>query len=175
MKARDLLLRMAENNAWANKTLFAACAALSEEDYRATRTSFFPSIRATLEHNYLVDTYYLDALVRGGHGRAMYGAPDPTFAKLADLVVAQGRVDRDLVAFVAALEDDAALDVIVSVERRDADKPERIGDVLAHLFQHQIHHRGQAHAMLAGTNVKPPQLDEFFLAEDQKSRAAETA
>ena len=41
--------------------------------------------------------------------------------------------------------------------------PERLDAVLAHLFQHQIHHRGQAHAMLAGTDVPPPQLDEFFL------------
>ena len=43
---------------------------------------------------------------------------------------------------------------------------ERVDLVLLHLFQHQIHHRGQVHAMLAGTGVKPPQLDEFFLAFD---------
>ena len=45
--------------------------------------------------------------------------------------------------------------------------PERLDAVLAHLFQHQIHHRGQAHAMLAGTDVPPPQLDEFFLDWDR--------
>jgi uncharacterized damage-inducible protein DinB len=42
-----------------------------------------------------------------------------------------------------------------------------------HLFVHQIHHRGQAHAMLAGTSVKPPQLDEFFLAQDLPLRAGD--
>ena len=46
---------------------------------------------------------------------------------------------------------------------------------LAHLFQHQIHHRGQAHAMLAGTCVMPPQLDEFFCANEAHLRAAELA
>jgi uncharacterized damage-inducible protein DinB len=171
MVARQLLLRMAENNAWANDALFAACGELTEEDYRATRVSFFPSIRGTLEHNYLVDVFYLDALRRGGHGRAMYAAPDPTFATCADLLRAQREVDRQLVAFVASLPDDDALDEIVPVERPSGDQPERVGDLLAHLFQHQIHHRGQAHAMLAGTTVKPPQLDEFFLAEDQRARA----
>jgi uncharacterized damage-inducible protein DinB len=35
---------------------------------------------------------------------------------------------------------------------------------------HQIHHRGQAHAMLAGTSVAPPQLDEFFLDYDASRR-----
>ena len=48
---------------------------------------------------------------------------------------------------------------------------ERIQDVLAHLFQHDIHHRGQVHAMLAGTDVAPPQLDEFFLQQDAPLRA----
>ena len=51
--------------------------------------------------------------------------------------------------------------------------PERTRDVLAHLFQHDIHHRGQVHAMLAGTAVAPPQLDEFFLAQDADLRAAD--
>ena len=36
-----------------------------------------------------------------------------------------------------------------------------------------IHHRGQAHAMLAGTAVAPPQLDEFLLLTDAAARAAD--
>ena len=47
--------------------------------------------------------------------------------------------------------------------------------LLAHLFQHQIHHRGQVHAMLAGTTVAPPQLDEFFCANEAHLRAGELA
>jgi uncharacterized damage-inducible protein DinB len=42
-----------------------------------------------------------------------------------------------------------------------------------HLNVHQIHHRGQVHAMLAGTAVKPPQLDEFFMSEELPLREAE--
>ena len=50
---------------------------------------------------------------------------------------------------------------------------ERCDDLLAHVFQHQIHHRGQAHNMLSGTSVSPPQLDEYFLAFDKQARAPE--
>ncbi len=50
---------------------------------------------------------------------------------------------------------------------------ERLDRLLAHLFQHQIHHRGQAHAMLSGTPVEPPQLDEFFAAEEASLRAGD--
>ena len=40
---------------------------------------------------------------------------------------------------------------------------EAIGALLPHLFGHDIHHRGQIHAMMAGAAVKPPQLDDFWL------------
>jgi hypothetical protein len=47
--------------------------------------------------------------------------------------------------------------------------------LLLHLFQHQIHHRGQAHAMLSGTSGPPPQLDEFFAVGEAPLRAFEFA
>jgi uncharacterized damage-inducible protein DinB len=47
--------------------------------------------------------------------------------------------------------------------------------VLLHLFEHDIHHRGQVHAMLAGTRIAPPQLDEFFLGDEKALRSADFA
>lgn len=47
--------------------------------------------------------------------------------------------------------------------------------MLSHLFEHQIHHRGQVHAMLSETRVAPPQLDEFFCAGEAGLRAADFA
>jgi uncharacterized damage-inducible protein DinB len=63
----------------------------------------------------------------------------------------------------------------IAVPRRAGVQAESATRLLAHLFQHQIHHRGQAHAMLAGTPVKPPQLDEFFCANEAHLRATELA
>ncbi len=45
--------------------------------------------------------------------------------------------------------------------------------MIAHLLNHQVHHRGQAHAMLAGTHVKPPQLDEFLMPSEAHLREAD--
>jgi len=70
---------------------------------------------------------------------------------------------------------DAALEAPVPVVRRAGIMSESTTRLLSHLFQHQIHHRGQAHAMLAGTEVKPPQLDEFFCANEAHLRATELA
>ncbi|TIU63851.1 MAG: damage-inducible protein DinB, partial [Mesorhizobium sp.] len=92
---------------------------------------------------------------------------------VADLVVAQITFDRKLIAFCDALSE-ADLDRRVITDRReDGMIPERIGDILAHVFLHDIHHRGQVHAMLSGTSVPPPQLDEFLLDYDIKLRKDE--
>ncbi len=172
MSTTSLLRGMAENNAWSNLRLHAACAELSESDYLATRTSFFPSIHATLVHIMLVDEYYLDALVGGGRGRSIFDQM-ASLTRFEQVRVAQRAVDLRLVDFVASLEGDAALARIAEIPRRDHVARERVDAILQHVFVHQIHHRGQAHAMLAGTPAKPPQLDEFFLDEDAPLRAGE--
>ena len=168
------LRAMARNNAWANHRLQEACAQLGEADYKARRTSFFPSIHLTLNHILLVDWYYLDAL--DNHGRrwreltALGDEPCPTFA---DLRRKQGLADRRLIAYCEALTQDRIDATVILNRPGDLQYPERAQDVLAHLFQHDIHHRGQVHAMLAGTAVAPPQLDEFFLRQDAPLRAAD--
>jgi uncharacterized damage-inducible protein DinB len=167
----DHLRMMARNNAWANHKLLAACVALGPEEFGAPRVGFFPSIRETLTHLYLVDQYYLDALEEGGLGRAVYGRAVP-FDEPGHLREAQKISDRRLIDFCDGLAPDD-LDWCVLTDRGPAGSiPERATNLLAHLFQHQIHHRGQAHAMLAGTLVHPPQLDEFFLDYDRDPAAA---
>jgi uncharacterized damage-inducible protein DinB len=60
---------------------------------------------------------------------------------------------------------------VIGIDRKQGIDRETVADTLAHLFVHQIHHRGQAHAMLSGTPVAPPQLDEYFLVSDAERRA----
>ena len=83
-------------------------------------------------------------------------------------------MDRRLIAVMESV-DAAALERIVDVHRGSRVQHERMDRLLLHLFQHQVHHRGQAHAMLSGTSVPPPQLDEFFSAGEAPLRAEELA
>lgn len=158
---------MARNEAWAGARLLGACAVLPEAEWRARRTGFFPSLAATLAHVHWVGRYYVDALSQGGRGRSVYDdepAPgeEPGAAGLARL---QAALDADLVRFCDGLTE-ADLARTVPTDRGERTVPERVDALLLHLIQHQIHHRGQAHAMLAGSSVPPPQLDEFHLALD---------
>jgi uncharacterized damage-inducible protein DinB len=163
----------AYNNAWANHRLLTACTNLSQEDLEAKRTSFFPSLQLTLNHIYVVDLFYVDALEGGWLGPKAWENEVPC-PSAAELKVAQAAVDERLIAVCNALTPEL-LSGIVRVNRDTRVQTERRDRVLMHLFQHQIHHRGQAHAMLSGTAIEPPQLDEFFSIAEAPLRAAEFA
>ena len=165
------LRAMAYNNAWANHRLHNACAGLSQAEFEALRTGFFPSLQATLNHILVVDRFYVDALEGGTLGPAAWADPVPC-PDVAALRRAQASVDRRLIAWCEAL-DEAGINLVVQVHRGTRIQHERADRLLMHLFQHQIHHRGQAHAMLSGTSVQPPQLDEFFSVAEAPLRATE--
>jgi uncharacterized damage-inducible protein DinB len=171
---------MAYNNAWSNHRLLGAVSGLTQPEFEQQRTSFFPSFKATLNHIVTVDWYYVDALERGLSGQPVnteglrFFDPEEPFAACEPLRAAQREVDRRLVKLCVELTSQA-LDLSIGIQRSAGVHRETTTRLLAHLFQHQIHHRGQAHAMLAGTAVKPPQLDEFFCANDAELRAADFA
>lgn len=171
---------MACNNAWANHRLLGACARLDDAAFAAPRVGFFGSIAATANHLLPVDWFYVDALERALAGRephedpARFFEPEAPFATCAPLREAQRAVDQRLIALTRALAD-ARLDAEVVIRRRRGETRDPARRLLAHLFQHQIHHRGQMHGMLSGTDVAPPQLDDFFCVGDAPLRAAELA
>jgi uncharacterized damage-inducible protein DinB len=175
-----LLHAMACNNAWANHRLLGACALLTDEELAAPRTGFFPSLRATLNHILTVDWFYLDAIERSLAGAPVnaeahrFFEPEEPCADCATLSAEQHAADARLIAVCARLRE-ADFAQLIAVPRADHVQRERLDRLLAHLFQHQIHHRGQAHAMLSGTRIAPPQLDEFFAAEEAPLRARELA
>jgi uncharacterized damage-inducible protein DinB len=174
------LATMAYQNAWANLRLLTACGKLSQADFVAPRVSFFPSIEHTLNHIVTVDWYYVAALERALAGQPVdpdgrrYFDVERPFSTCAELRVAQLAIDRRLVDACVSLSD-AQLELAVSIPRSAGVQVETATRLLAHLFEHQIHHRGQVHAMLAGTSVAPPPLDEFFCANEAGLRAAELA
>jgi uncharacterized damage-inducible protein DinB len=161
----------AYNNAWANRRLLTACASLSQQEFEAERTGFFPSLRLTLNHIYVIDLFYVDALESGWLGPKAWENEVPC-RSLAELGPAQAEVDNRLIAVCDALTP-ALLDSMVRVNRDTRVQTERRDRLLMHLFQHQIHHRGQAHAMLSSTALEPPQLDEFFSIAEAPLRAIE--
>ena len=176
MSGMNIFLIQSRANRLANRRLLAAVAALSDAEFHAPRTSFFPSLALTANHILNVDHYYLAAL-QGDVGMRHIWASYVPARTAAELAARQDESDERLVAFCAGLqpgdeENIVAFDRGAGIEHGPR---EPVGRVLAHLFMHQTHHRGQVHAMLAGTAVKPPQLDDFILLGDKVHREADMA
>jgi uncharacterized damage-inducible protein DinB len=174
MSLRDHWIQMARNNAWSNLRLYGACRRLDQAALTATRTSFFPTILSTLQHIWIVDEFYVDGLEGAGRGGAVW-ADERKHGEIESLWRAQRAVDRRLLDYCERQRTEGALAAEVTLQRASGPLVDLAGDLLAHLFVHQIHHRGQVHAMLAGTPVAPPQLDEWFLALERPIAERELA
>ncbi|MDR9753630.1 DinB family protein [Pseudomonas sp. SZMC_28357] len=173
------LLTQAYQNAWANHRLAKAWGQLSTAELTAPRVSFFPSIRATLNHILTCDWFYLDALERELRDEPpnpdcnVFFTREQPCVRYGELQREQAMVDRRLIAYCEQLQD-GDLNRIVTIARETPQHDTRLR-LLSHLFEHQMHHRGQVHAMLSGTSVEPPQLDEFFCTGEAHLRAADFA
>lgn len=163
--------KLAQNNQLANQRLLRACQNLTQAEFTARRISFFPTLRATLNHILLVDQFYIDALEGGSLGVAIF-ADAPSYTTLDALIPVQTAMDQRLLRLILGLNAET-LTAPAHIHRRDRIQVERLDDVLGHLFQHQTHHRGQVHAMLAGSSVAPPQLDEFIMGDDAQFRTGD--
>ncbi len=164
----------AHANLLMNQRLHVAMAPLAPAELHAPRISFFPSLMATLNHILGVDRYYIAALL---------AEPDPDQVwhrfvpaqTLPELAAAQHTSDLRLVAFATALDATACGREVQMPRGGGRVQLDRVAHVMAHLFMHQTHHRGQVHAMLSGTSVAPPQLDEFMMPSEAHLRMPDMA
>src|SRR5204863_4842197 len=101
--AMTLLLTQARANRLANRRLLGAVARLSDAEFHAPRTSFFPSLALTLNHVLNVDHYYLAALHGDTAMRSIWATYVPA-TTAAELAARQDESDQRLVDFCAGLQ-----------------------------------------------------------------------
>lgn len=152
-------------NAWANKRLYDAAAKLPEAEYLKPRPAFFKSIHGTLNHILVGDRTWLGRLI--GREPGILSLDQILYADLAGLRVARQAEDARLIAYVDRLSE---AELLGSTSYRNmAGRPftTPLAQALAHIFNHQTHHRGQVHDLLSQTGVAPPELDLiYYLRED---------
>jgi uncharacterized damage-inducible protein DinB len=164
----------AHANRLANFRLHQAMAALDPAELQAPRSSFFPTLLATLNHILGVDLYYIGVLHGQTDGDEAWARFQPA-TTLPQLAERQRASDERLITWLEAA-DSAALEASVHMPRGGGRvQRDLAAHMLAHLFSHQTHHRGQVHAMLSGSSVAPPQLDEFLMPSEPHLRTAEMA
>jgi uncharacterized damage-inducible protein DinB len=158
MKARYLMF--AGYNAWCNRRLYDAAAALSDADYRADRGAFFKSVHGTLNHLLVGDRIWMRRFTGKGDVPASLDAI--LYADFAPLRAARQAEDGRIGAYVAGLTEADLTGLLryrTVVRPQDIEQP--LSPALDHFFNHQAHHRGQAHALISTVlgNQRTPSFD----------------
>ena len=157
-------------NAWANTRLFDACARLPEAEYKKIRPAFFKALHGTLNHILVGDRIWL--------WRLLGDEPEPLpldtelYEDLASLRAARIEQDAAIAAFIDGLNEGQFASITVYRNMSGEEHRDRIGEILAHVFNHQTHHRGQAHDQLSQTSVEPPPLDLIYFMRLRESGEA---
>lgn len=164
---RAHLRTMAGYNTWANRRLYAAAEALPDDAYRQPVGVFFGSLHGTLNHLLAADRIWMRRLT--GTGDAPDRLDAILFDRLADLRVARAGEDRRIETYVEGLTEAGLAASMAYRTTSGAAQTQPVWEVLAHLFNHQTHHRGQAHAALTRLGAAAPSLDLVIM---QRERAA---
>ncbi len=144
-------------NRLANERLYDACSFLSDEESKRARGAFFGSIHGTLNHLLLGDRIWM---TRFEGGEAPSTNLDTILHEDFDaLREARAVEDARIESWLSALEAESLNGAITYVNNEGRQFRDPLVILLAHLFNHQTHHRGQVTAMLVETHAPYPVLD----------------
>ena len=164
------LKRMAGYNAWCNRRLYEAVAALSDDEYRADRGAFFKSVHGTLNHLLATDRIWMKRFT--GAGDAPNRLDAILFESFPELRQAREAEDARILAFANGMSEEAMAGRFRYSPISDPTEVEEpLIPALFHLFNHQTHHRGQVHCLLTGFGHTAPSLDLIRFVREQNAAA----
>lgn len=142
-------------NAWANGEIYDAAAQLADEEFSRDTGAFFKSMQGTLNHVLVADRIWMKRFT--GRGEAPASLSTMIHPNLVPLRIAREAEDARIAGWIAGLSDaDLAGRFSYTTVSEMRTVSQRLAPALLHVFNHQTHHRGQAHAIL--TTLGKPSL-----------------
>jgi uncharacterized damage-inducible protein DinB len=160
MMTRGHARLMAAYNTEMNARLCAAADGLTEAERREDRGAFFGSVQGTLSHLLWADTIWMHRF--DGWEAPPCGIPGSAalHQDWAALKAARRAADARIEAWALGLEEAWLAAPFAYRNSAGKEMPARPAWILvAHLFNHQTHHRGQVHALLTGFGRKTGDTD----------------
>jgi uncharacterized damage-inducible protein DinB len=170
---QDHFAAFADYNIWANRRLYDVCGELPESEYKKQRPSFFRSIHGTLNHILLTDRLWLTRL-EGGETPSKPGGialGEELYGELAELRTARLAEDARISRLVEDAADARYAEMLPFRDSAGGTHEHGFAILLANLFNHQTHHRGQVHDQLSQTDLAPPPLDLFLFLRERAPAA----
>lgn len=153
-------MMFAAYNEWANQRVYEAAEDLTADEWQRDTGAFFGSMMGTLNHVLVADRIWMKRFT--GQGEAPAKLDAILHEELASLRAARDREDARISAYIGQLTEAelaANFSYITIVNPKTVTQP--LAPALDHFFNHQTHHRGQAHAILTGLKGRDfaPSLD----------------
>ncbi|QKC97567.1 DinB family protein [Mesorhizobium sp. NZP2298] len=167
---RQHFMMFAAYNQWANGRIYAAAADLDEEEFNRDVGAFFGSLMGTLNHLLAADRIWMKRFT--GEGDAPTALDVVLHRALPNLRAAREAEDRRIIEWLAGLSDKALSGRFTYMTVSDMRTvSQRLAPALAHVFNHQTHHRGQAHMILTVLGRPSVQLDLAHFQRTEEGRA----
>jgi uncharacterized damage-inducible protein DinB len=161
----DFVRTMAAYNAEMNRRLYDAAARLPDAERRRDRGAFWRSIHGTLCHLVWGDSMWMARFDGWEKPTVPLRQSAEMVADFDDMGRMRVALDAKLVAWgerldAAWLAQDQTW--FSGAAQREMRRPRTL--LVAHFFNHQTHHRGQAHAMLTAAGEQTGDTDLMLLA-----------
>ena len=158
-------MMFAQYNRWANGRLYDAVRHLGEEEFHRNLGAYFRSMNGTLNHILVTDRIWMTRFT--GEGEAPDSLDIVLFEDLPELREARMAEDERIGGFIERLgKDDFGKSIRYKAYNRTVVFEQPLHAVLGHFFNHQTHHRGQAHCMLTQLGREAPPLDLVYFQRD---------
>jgi len=157
---------MAAYNGAMNTRLYDAAARLPDGARRETRGAFWGSIHGTLNHVLWADQLWMSRFDGWEAPKIAQKDSASLFAEFGALAQERARADANISAWAAGVDEAwlASNQTWYSGSvGREVTLPR--GTLMMHFFNHQTHHRGQAHAMITAAGEKTGDTDLFLIPE----------
>lgn len=176
MMSSQWLTALARYNRWMNDKLYALCATLSDEERKRDRGAFFKSIHGTFNHILLADRVWLarfkgvtapDGFMGPGGVRTL---DQELFADFGELRRERALTDDELSEWISGLDEERLAAPLVYMRHgQKVDSP--LYFAVAHVFNHQTHHRGQVTTLLTQQGRDPGVTDLWAMLREEEVRA----
>jgi uncharacterized damage-inducible protein DinB len=155
---------MAAYNAEMNRRLYGAAARLPEVERRAPRGAFWGSIHGTLTHILWGDRQWMSRFDNWEKPATPIKQSAQMIDDFAELAAARATADADITRWAHNIDNawlDQDLVWFSGAANREMRAPKQL--LVAHFFNHQTHHRGQAHTLLTAAGQETGDTDLFLL------------
>ena len=167
---------LARYNRWMNDKLYAVASQLTDDERKRDQGAFFKSIHGTFNHLLLADRVWMGRFT-GANPQGDWLGPggirsldQELYSDFDDLWRERIKTDGQIESWVATLTAERLFSPLRFV-RKEVVHEHPLWWSLAHLFNHQTHHRGQVTTLLMQAGRDPGVTDLIAMLREDAGRA----